>query len=47
MKIARNYGVKSSLIMEVNDLEDESALQAGQKVLIPLMSSFGQPDHRN
>jgi hypothetical protein len=39
LKIARNYGVTASLILETNDLENESALQVGQKVLIPLMFS--------
>jgi hypothetical protein len=37
LKIARSYGVKPSVILEANSLKEESFLEAGQKLLIPLM----------
>ncbi len=36
LKIARMYGVQTSTIIEANNLIDESAPQAGSKLLIPL-----------
>lgn len=37
LKIARNYGVEPALIIKANNLEEDAALVAGQKLLIPLM----------
>lgn len=37
LKIARSYGVKPEALAAANDLEEDASLQAGQKLLIPLM----------
>jgi hypothetical protein len=37
LKIARNYGVKPPVIAKANGLEEDTSLETGQKLLIPLM----------
>lgn len=37
LKIARSYGVKTPVIAEANELEEDAVLEAGTKLLIPLM----------
>lgn len=43
LKISRAYGLKTGVIAAANELEEDAGLQAGQKLLVPLMHGEGTP----